>query len=125
MKEYYKFLKTREEKKKLQVQKFRKRKKAELKDIIYELAADIDTLKIVIVFGSIITNKEHFPVDIDIYMEVISAEKYFPVQRKLEEALEMPIDLHTQAENESFIRKIKRKGEIIFERKNRNPESGD
>jgi len=117
MEEYYNFLKNREEKKKQEVNIFRQQKRAELKEFIEELAAEIDSLQQAIIFGSITSDNARLPRDIDIYMEKIPVENYFSLRRKLEEALEMPVDLHTQRKSEKFIQRIKRKGEIIFARK--------
>ncbi|SDM56037.1 nucleotidyltransferase family protein [Halarsenatibacter silvermanii] len=114
MEEYYNFLKNREEQKRQKVNKFRERKRNDLKQIINELAAEIDSLELVIIFGSFLENNARRPNDIDIYMEKIPAEKYFILRRKLEEALEMPVDLHTQTKSHDFIKKIKRKGEVLL-----------
>lgn len=117
MDEYYNFLKNREEKKEQKANNFRESKRAELKEFIEELAAEIDSLQQVIIFGSITSDNARLPRDIDIYMEKVPAENYFTLRRKLEETLEMPVDLHTQRKSDKFIQRIKRKGEIIFARK--------
>jgi predicted nucleotidyltransferase len=69
----------------------------------------------VIIFGSILNNKFNKQSDIDIYVEPLNCQKYWDFQHDLEDILNLNIDLHTNNDEPSFVKKIIERGEVIYE----------
>lgn len=116
MNKYYSNLLLMKEKKQKNASDFKQKKKQKLDDIVKDLANEMKTIKKVIIFGSFIKEDSYFPRDVDIYIETLEAERYFEVRRRLEDELEIDVDLHTQGDSQSFIKRIKERGVVIYER---------
>ena len=116
MNKYYSNLLLMKENKQKKVSDFKQEKKQKLDDVVKDIANEINTIKMVIIFGSFIKEDSYFPRDVDIYIETLEAERYFEVRRRLEDELEIDVDLHTQDDSQSFIKRIKERGEVIYER---------
>lgn len=69
----------------------------------------------VIIFGSLLSNKFRKQSDIDIYVEPLKIQKYWAFQHDLEDILNLNIDLHTNSDEPSFVKKIIERGEVIYE----------
>ena len=117
MNKYYSNLLLMKEKKQKKVSNFKQGKKQKLDDVVKDIANEINTIKMVIIFGSFIKADSNFPRDLDIYVENLEPKNYFKVRRKLEDELEIDVDLHTQGDSKKLLKRIKENGEIIYERK--------
>ena len=115
---YLDYLSKREEVQQKEIERYRQQKRQKLLKAIIELSQKYDNLKQVIVFGSFI--QEHFKTssDLDLYLENISPKEYYEIKRFIEDRINMPVDLYTQSSDTGFIKKIKKRGELIYERKN-------
>lgn len=69
----------------------------------------------VILFGSLINSKFNEQSDVCLYVQPIENKNYWNFQHSLENILNLDIDLHTNTDEPSFIKKILDRGEIIYE----------
>ena len=72
-------------------------------------------LKKVVLFGSVLENRMCSMSDVDILVDPLAAEQFFTFQCSLEEKINMPVDLHTMNEDSTFVEKILKRGEVIYE----------
>ena len=66
-------------------------------------------------FGSVSRGSSHFSSDIDVYVEPVTGEDYWALWRDLEEASNHSIDLYCQLDDPVFVKKIKKRGNLIYE----------
>ena len=66
-------------------------------------------------FGSTIRGTSKKDSDLDIYVEGLPPEKYWDLWRDLEDWAGESVDLYCQRDDPVFVRKIKEKGELIYE----------
>ena len=52
-------------------------------------------LKVVYLFGSVVSGKSREDSDIDLYVSALPVDQYWRFRRELEEAVQLPIDLYT------------------------------
>jgi predicted nucleotidyltransferase len=69
----------------------------------------------VILFGSVLENRMSVLSDIDILVTPLPADQFFNFQCQLENTLDLTVDLHTMDEDNEFIEKIIKRGEVIYE----------
>ncbi|GEM_PF-1396339 len=72
-------------------------------------------VKKVILFGSVLENNMRQNSDIDILVDYLPPERFFAFQCRLEERLDMSVDVHTMDEDEKFTRKVLQRGQVIYE----------
>jgi len=72
-------------------------------------------IKKVILFGSVLENRMSVSSDIDILVTPLTADQFFNFQCRLEDMLNLTVDLHTMDEDSEFIEKIIKRGEVIYE----------
>ena len=80
-----------------------------------EAATRFPSIARVIVFGSVLRGRAAETSDVDVLVEGIRAEEYFPLRRFLCEHLEREVDLHTETEPAAFLDKVRARGECIHE----------
>ena len=68
-----------------------------------------------VIFGSIVDGRHTSMSDIDLFVQYLANERFFDFKRELEDALNIPVDLHTDKDDSSFIKKIMSRGEVIYE----------
>ncbi len=68
-----------------------------------------------ILFGSVAENRCCENSDIDIFVEPLSAEKFWTFRREFEEELDAPIDLYTDTDEGAFVKKIAERGVVVYE----------
>lgn len=68
----------------------------------------------VILFGSVLQGRSRPQSDIDILALSVSAADYWDFKHDLEEALDLPVDLYTQADDPVFVKKIRERGETVY-----------
>jgi len=66
-------------------------------------------------FGSTVRKFCSADSDIDLYVEDLTGEMYWELWRMLEEATGHSIDLYCQSDDSVFVKKIKERGEVIYE----------
>jgi predicted nucleotidyltransferase len=66
-------------------------------------------------FGSVSQERALVDSDVDVLVSPLSAEDYWPLRRELEAAVGYPIDLYTQDDDAVFVRKVMRRGELIYD----------
>lgn len=114
---YYLFLMEREEKFKLKNTEYRREIGQKLSVAFREIAGRFGSIRRIYVFGSFIQgNFNHFS-DIDMYAEGLGAEDYFEVKRLIEEMVGVDIDLFNDTDKTEFLERVKKRGEILYERK--------
>ena len=123
MEKYYSYLTQREKFKQKKIKEFKQDKKKQLHKCINDLVSQFASITRVIIFGSFLSDNFNFNSDIDIYIENIPVEEYYNIRRKLEECIKLDVDLYTQTDNNNFIEKIKNRGEVLYERKNKSIDS--
>jgi predicted nucleotidyltransferase len=69
----------------------------------------------VVLFGSVAEGRCRTDSDLDLFVCPLSNELYWSFWRELEDALELPVDLHTQADDPVFVKKILERGETVYE----------
>ena len=69
----------------------------------------------VFVFGSVVDNRCNEKSDIDILVLSLPNEKFWIFQHELEEAIGISVDLYTDRDDPTFIKKIILRGECIYE----------
>ena len=72
----------------------------------------------VVLFGSIEKGQGDAESDVDLYVEPLSPDRYWQFRHELEEAIGVPLDLHTTGDDPVFIRKIIERGRLIYEPQN-------
>ena len=123
MDKYYSYLSRREESRQKRIKEFKQEKKEQINKCISDLISKFESISKVIIFGSFLSDNFNFNSDIDLYIENIPVEEYYNVRRKLEECIKLDVDLYTQTDNNNFIEKIKNRGEVLYERKNKSIDS--
>ena len=68
-----------------------------------------------ILFGSLQHGKSHAQSDIDLLVFPLASKQYWDFRHDLEQALDFPVDVYTQTDDPVFIRKMKDRGETIYE----------
>ena len=91
--------------------------KSRLPNVFKEIGSRYDEIERIIVFGSFIDGTFSIDSDLDLYIEGLSAEKFFVVKRYIEESLDIDIDLYNDGDNKDFIKRIKSRGVVFYERK--------
>ena len=91
--------------------------KSRLPNVFKEIGSRYDEIERIIVFGSFIEGTFSIDSDLDLYIEGLSAEKFFVVKRYIEESLDIDIDLYNDEGNKDFIKRIKSRGVAFYERK--------
>jgi predicted nucleotidyltransferase len=71
-------------------------------------------IKAVYLFGSAATGRIWQDSDIDLYVSALSADKYWKFRQELEEAVQLPIDLYTDTDDNTFVKKIMERGEKVY-----------
>lgn len=71
-------------------------------------------LQVVYLFGSVVSGKSREDSDIDLYVSNLPADRYWQFRRELEEAVQLPIDLYTDRDDITFVKKIKERGEKVY-----------
>ena len=66
-------------------------------------------------FGSVADGKATPSSDIDILATPVTAEAFWSLRRELEDVLGCPLDLYTERDDAIFVRKVKERGEIVYE----------
>lgn len=66
-------------------------------------------------FGSTVRGSCLAQSDIDIYVEDLTGERYWQLWRVLEEVTGHSVDLYCQTDDTVFVKKIKERGEVIYE----------
>lgn len=72
-------------------------------------------IKKVILFGSVRDNRMGAASDVDILVDPLAMDQFFNFQCRLEDKLNLTVDLHTMNEDRQFIEKILKRGEVIYE----------
>jgi len=72
-------------------------------------------VKKVILFGSLINEMCMETSDIDILVTPLENKDYWTFRHELEEAVNSPIDLYTDKDDDAFIKKIMDRGEVFYE----------
>lgn len=67
------------------------------------------------IFGSMKNNFCLPDSDIDLFVEGLEKDDYWKIWHDLEEAVNYPVDLYCQFDDPVFIKKIKERGELIYE----------
>lgn len=67
-----------------------------------------------LLFGSVAEGRCREGSDVDLLVFPLPAEYYASCWRELEDAVGAPVDLHTDAEDPVFVRKILERGEIVY-----------
>jgi len=91
---------------------------ADLRRRLLELGSDV--LRVYAVreawlFGSVASGTAAPESDVDLLVMPVSAGDYWPLRRDLETALGCPLDLYTQDDDPTFLRKVLERGELIYE----------
>ncbi len=68
----------------------------------------------VYLFGSVASGRCLKISDIDLYVTALPNNLYWQFRHELEEAVQLPIDLYTDRDDRSFVRKIVNRGEKIY-----------
>ena len=71
-------------------------------------------LRTVYLFGSVATGITRQDSDIDLYVSVLPADNYWRFRHELEEAVQLPIDLYTDSDDHTLVKKIIERGEKIY-----------
>lgn len=66
-------------------------------------------------FGSVLTGACRKDSDIDLYVEEIDPEQYWELWKDLESQSGEAIDLHCDRDDPLFIKKIRKRGRLIYE----------
>ena len=78
------------------------------------VAAEFGAAKAVI-FGSPLAGRSHRKSDVDLLILGTDPAAYWDLRRRLEEVLNRPVDLYTEADDRTFVRKILARGLVIYE----------
>lgn len=71
-------------------------------------------LQTVYIFGSVAAGRIRQDSDVDLYVSSLPADKYWNFRHELEETVQLPIDLYTDSDDYTFIRKIVERGEKVY-----------
>ena len=69
----------------------------------------------VVLFGSTAENRSRTDSDIDLFVRPLKGDNYWDFKRELEDALDLPVDVYTDTDDEIFVKKILERGEVIYE----------
>ena len=72
-------------------------------------------IKKAILFGSVLENRMSGSSDVDILVTPLTADQFFSFQCRLENKLNLTVDLHTLDEDSKFVEKMIKRGEVIYE----------
>ena len=72
-------------------------------------------VKKVVLFGSVVDGRARETSDIDILVMPLSNDQYWQCRHELEQAVNYPVDLYTQDDDQKFVSKILARGEVIYE----------
>jgi predicted nucleotidyltransferase len=72
-------------------------------------------VKKVVLFGSVVDGRAGEASDIDILVLPLPNDQYWQCRHELEQAVNYPIDLYTQDDDQKFVSKILARGEVIYE----------
>ena len=72
-------------------------------------------LKEAYLFGSVLNQSCHEYSDVDLFVCPLAAEGYWSCLADLSESIGTRVDLYTQSDDSGFIKKIKARGELIYE----------
>lgn len=113
---YRSYMRKRKERERRKVRRYREKVRKKLEKILESVTDKYQSIERVIVFGSF--TRDHFDEnsDLDLYMSDPSAEEFYEIKRKLEEGLDIEVDLYTGTDDKKFIKKVEERGEILFER---------
>jgi len=98
--------------------KIRKIRSDRVKSLLLERGRDVFKkfgIRKVIVFGSVADGVCGEKSDIDILVMPLSNKRYWNFRHELEEAVDLPIDLHTDSDDPILVEKIISRGEKIYE----------
>ena len=68
-----------------------------------------------LLFGSVIDAGCGDASDVDLLVIPLAGDKYWIFRHELEQALECPVDVYTQNDDPGFVKKIRERGEIVYE----------
>jgi predicted nucleotidyltransferase len=69
----------------------------------------------VVLFGSVQRGRSTPSSDIDILVMPLNGERYWDFKHEIEEALDLPVDVHTPSDDPVFVEKLMQRGETIYE----------
>ena len=72
-------------------------------------------IKKVVLFGSVVDRRARETSDIDILVLPLSSDQYWQCRHELEQAVNYPVDLYTQDDDQKFVSKVLTRGEVIYE----------
>lgn len=119
----YSYLYKREKEKKRKNEEFRIEIEKKLHDTLPEIVKQFNSIEKVIIFGSFLDERFKMNSDLDLYIEELTGEDFYILKRLLEDNLNIDLDVYTQTDDQAFINKVKERGEVLYERKNRNIDS--
>ena len=64
-------------------------------------------------FGSVAAGMAELESDLDLLVMPVAADDYWPLRRDLEVAVGCPLDLYTQDDDPTFVKKVMERGEHI------------
>ncbi len=67
-----------------------------------------------VLFGSAAENRSRTDSDIDLFVRPLKGDNYWDFIRELEDALDLPVDVYTDTDDEIFVKKILERGEVIY-----------
>ncbi|RJP30998.1 MAG: hypothetical protein C4527_08660 [Candidatus Omnitrophota bacterium] len=70
----------------------------------------------IVLFGSVLKERCEESSDLDILAMPIPNDRYWQCLHDLREATGVDVDLYTENDNAEFVKKVLRRGEIIYER---------
>ena len=71
-------------------------------------------IQVAYLFGSVVAGRSRLDSDIDLYVSALPVEQYWQFRHELEEAVQLPIDLYTDSDEDTFIQKITERGEKLY-----------
>ncbi len=116
----YSYLYKREKEKKRKNEEFRVEIEKRLHATLPEIVTQFDSVKKIIIFGSFLDERVNLNSDLDLYIEKLTGEDFYRLKRLLEDKLNIDVDIYTQTDDQAFINKVIERGEVLYERKNRN-----
>jgi predicted nucleotidyltransferase len=75
----------------------------------------------VFIFGSLARGTSRADSDIDLLVFPLDQTSYWDFRRDLQEVLEYEIDLYTQADDPTLVKKIQEHGELIYDAQHGRP----
>ncbi len=68
-----------------------------------------------VLFGSVAKGRCRKTSDIDLLVIPLETQLFWQCRRELEQATQYPVDLYTQIDDPVFVKKILKRGEVIYE----------